>query len=74
MGYAIENNKLNIPFFAELPNSRKVLPCVFVADDAFRLRKNMMKPFPTQNLPIDERVFNYRLFRAIEELPRTHLG
>ena len=24
----------------------------------------MMKPFPTQNLPIDERVFNYRLSRA----------
>jgi hypothetical protein len=24
----------------------------------------MLKPFPTQNLPVDERVFNYRLSRA----------
>ncbi len=64
LGYAIENNKLNIPGPVALPKSRKVLPYVFVADDAFGLKRHMMKPFPTQNLPIDERVFNYQLSRA----------
>jgi hypothetical protein len=62
--FSIENNKLNIPGPVALPKSQKVLPYMFVADDAFGLKRHMMKPFPTQNLPIDERVFNYRLSRA----------
>ena len=37
---------------------------VFAADDAFGLKRHTMKPFPTQNLPIDERMFNDRLSRA----------
>ena len=71
LGYAIENNKLNIPGPDELTNSQKVLPYVFVADDAFGLKKHMMKPFPTQNLPIDERIFNYRLSRARRVIENT---
>ena len=49
LGYAIENNKLNIPGPFKLPNSRKVLPYVFAANVAFGLKRHMMKPFPTQN-------------------------
>ena len=61
LGFAIENNQLNIPSQAKLPNSEKVLPYVFVADDAFGLKRHLMKPFPSQNLPLDKRIFNYRL-------------
>ena len=64
MGYAIENKTLNIPQSSRLPNSTRVLPFVFIGDDAFGLKPHMMKPYPLQNLPIDKRVFNYRLSRA----------
>ena len=40
------------------------MPYVLVADDAFGLKTHMMKPYPTQNLSLHQRVFNYRLSRA----------
>ena len=64
LGYAIENGNLNIPKPEKLPNSNKTSPFVFAADDAFGLKPNMMKPYPLQNLPLQERIFNYRLSRA----------
>ena len=64
LGYAIENNLLNIPQASKLPNSKSVMPYLFVGDDAFGVKPHMMKPYPLQNLPIDKRVFNYRLSRA----------
>ena len=53
LGHAIENNLLQIPECAQLPNSLKLLPFVFIADDAY-----MMKPYPLQHLPLDHRIFN----------------
>lgn len=51
---AIEQNLLNIP-----SNS------VFVGDDAFPLRTNLLKPYPrSAPLSLQQRVFNYRLSRA----------
>lgn len=40
------------------------LPFVFIADDAFGLRQDLLKPFPMKNLLYEQRVFNYRLSRA----------
>ena len=71
LGYAIENNLLQIPGPAKLPNSEKRLPFVFVADDAFGLKTHMMKPFPSHNLPLDQCVFNYRLSRARRVIENT---
>ncbi|XP_065657974.1 uncharacterized protein LOC136082495 [Hydra vulgaris] len=65
LGFAIENNILKIPKDSKMSNnSQKVLPYVFVADDAFGLKRHMMKPYAFKNLLIDKFVFNYRLSRA----------
>ena len=64
LGYAIENNILSIPKASKLPNSGRVLPYVFIGDDAFGFKPHLMKPYPLQNLPAEKRVFNYRLSRA----------
>ena len=43
--------------------ARNFLIC-FPGSDAFGLKPNLMKPYPDQYLPLDERIFNYRLSRA----------
>lgn len=37
---------------------------VFIADEAFSLRKNLLKPFPREKLTYERKIFNYRLSRA----------
>ena len=66
-GKCFENNSSSIPLDKEkeLPNSTEKLPLVFVADDAFPLLNNIMKPYPRQGLnDYKKKVFNYRLSRA----------
>ena len=47
------------------PNSEKpLMPYVFVADDAFPLSRNCMKPYSQQQLSDSKRIFKYRLSRA----------
>lgn len=60
-------NELKIPSERTLPNSQEEVPFVFVADEAFPLRKNIMRPYPGRNvgnLPVERTVFNNRLSRA----------
>ncbi|XP_004205488.3 uncharacterized protein LOC101234680 [Hydra vulgaris] len=64
LGYAIENNKLNIPDPENIGNSEKILPYVFVADNAFGFKKHMMKPYLNQNISLDKKKFNYRILRV----------
>ena len=47
-----------------LPNDTQNVPYFFIGDDAFTLRKSMMKPFGHRGLTNEERIFNYRLSRA----------
>jgi hypothetical protein len=61
---ALEENQLNFPEPSPLPGSDLTMPFMLVADEAFPLRMNIMKPFPRRNLSEHERIFNYRLSRA----------
>lgn len=60
----LQNNLLNIPKESEVGNQR-YLPYVFVVDDAFPLRTDMIKPFRQSDLTsIEKKIYNYRLSRA----------
>ncbi len=61
---ALELNTWQFPSTAFLPGGQSMVPYVVVADEAFPLRNNLLKPFPFRNLSAPERVFNYRLSRA----------
>lgn len=60
-------NELQLPkpTFISEKSQAQVLPFVIVADDAFALSPNLMKPFPGPHIKGSlERAFNYRLSRA----------
>ncbi|GFT99110.1 protein ALP1-like [Trichonephila clavipes] len=57
----ITKGDMNITEAAALPESASKLPFVIVADDAFPLMPNIMKPYPGSNLSKECLVFNYRL-------------
>lgn len=63
-GKKLAENKLQIPGPAKLPGSNIISPHVFVADDAFQLTPNMMKPYSGTGLSPEKEIFNYRLSRA----------
>lgn len=58
------DQKLEVPVNKALPHSDVSLPLVLVADEAFPLKENILRPFPGKNLSERERIFNYRLSRA----------
>jgi hypothetical protein len=57
----LKSGKLYLPKIEETVNN---LNFVFVGDDAFALRDDLIKPFPQKNLSYEIKVFNYRLSRA----------
>ncbi|XP_031329240.1 protein ALP1-like [Photinus pyralis] len=61
---ALQDNSLSLPAPEVLPGMTEALPYVIVADDAFPLSKNLLKPYPDRGLGNDSRIFNYRLSRA----------
>ena len=64
MRKALEKNTLSLSKPKPLHENRKEIPLVCVGDDAFPLTNYMMKPYPQKDLTIDNRIFNYRLWRA----------
>nr|XP_011312329.1 PREDICTED: uncharacterized protein LOC105272113 [Fopius arisanus] len=64
-GKALRDQTLELPErVAKLPGSEVATPCFFVGDDAFRLTKNLVKPYADRNLTHVQKIFNYRLSRA----------
>ncbi|KAJ8021186.1 hypothetical protein HOLleu_40981 [Holothuria leucospilota] len=55
---------VELPADGPLPYNNQDVPYFFIGDDAFALRKYMMKPYGHRQLSHDERIFNYRLSRA----------
>jgi hypothetical protein len=62
IGRALETGTLNLPDEKSIGGHR--LPYVIAGDDAFPLRKNLMKPYPGRGLTKERRIFNYRLSRG----------
>jgi hypothetical protein len=67
----IESGKIRLPPPEPLPGDDKDVPYFIIGDDAFGLKTWMMKPFGSQMLPHDERIFNYRLSRARRVVENT---
>ena len=63
-GQAIESSSLAIPPPRALPGTSTEAPFVFVGDEAFPLRKDLLRPYPGRYLADPEAIFNYRLSRA----------
>ena len=61
---ALAKGRVQFPAPAPLPNSDTMAPYCIVADDAFTLSTNLMKPFSRRGLADSEMIFNYRLSRA----------
>lgn len=61
---ALSNEELHIPPPRSLPGRSTPVPFVIVADDAFSMRTNLLKPFSSRQQAGDVRIFNYRLSRA----------
>ncbi|XP_031759139.1 harbinger transposase derived 1-like isoform X1 [Xenopus tropicalis] len=65
LGKMVNEGKLNFPANKPLPGTKgPALPYVIVADEAFGISTNVMRPYPIRNLTGTKRAFNYRLTRA----------
>ena len=66
MGKAFFDNDMNLPepeILQENPGLGKI-PYFIVGDEAFPLQPWLLRPFPGQGIPEDQKIFNYRLSRA----------
>ncbi|XP_054588663.2 uncharacterized protein [Nothobranchius furzeri] len=61
---AMNTGTLNVPPDATLLGTDSTMPYVLIGDEAYPLRPDLMKPYPSRNLNHDQRIFNYRLSRA----------
>ena len=57
-------NPLKIPGPSYIHGVPNRIPYVLLADDAFALSPNLLKPFPGSNLTRKQEIFNYRLSRG----------
>lgn len=64
VGRLLEEKKLAIPEEKCLPSTNMKLPHVFIADEAYPLRENIMKPFSKKATGETQEVFNKRLSSA----------
>lgn len=63
-GELLQRKALNLPKPSTLPNTAENFPYIFVADEAFALDVNLMKPYSQKSLNEARHEFNKRLSRA----------
>ena len=61
----LEEGTAGLPEDDQIRGSQKILPYVFVGDDAFPLKRYLMKPYPFKNQDDEQRIFSHRLSRAL---------
>jgi len=66
MGKQIYSGHFNFPEDETLPGTNCTTPYVIVGDEAFRLSKNILKPYSRNTIRGDraKTIFNYRLSRC----------
>ena len=64
LGQMLEEDSLNLPAPEPLPGRSVPIHYVFIGDDAFALKPNLMKPFPRKNLDLFTRICNCGFSRA----------
>lgn len=64
-GKALRHGTLNLPQDSALPGADHLgcTPCVFIADEAFPLQRNLMRPYPGHTEG-EQQAFNIRLSHA----------
>lgn len=65
------DNRLNIPEPRSISNLEQAFEYVFIGDEAFAMRKDLLKPYGRDILDKERRVFNYRLSRARRVVENT---
>ena len=60
----LDSNKLLIPPPTPLADRVNPVPYVIVGDEAFPLKPFLLQPYPSRQLNLSKRIFNYRLSRA----------
>lgn len=60
----LQNGTLHLPRASAPKAGQQILPFVFIADEAFALRPDFLKPFNQKELNHDKKIFNYRLSRG----------
>ena len=60
----IENKQIQLPADRCLPFGSKKLPHVFIADDAFALKRYLLTPYPQNGLDDTKKMYTYRHSRA----------
>lgn len=61
---ALQGRTLHLPEDNDLPGSSLRVPYVFIADEAYPLMPNLLKPYSRQELDAEKEYFNKRLSRA----------
>ena len=63
-GNAMKTNSLALPNAETVPGIKSRIPYFFVGDQVFPLSTNMLRPYPSSYLQLNQRIFNYRLSRT----------